>query len=133
MRARLMLVGEQPGNDEDLEGRPFVGPAGKLLDRCLEEAGIERGDAYVTNVVKHFRYRARGKRRIHQKPDAGHVAAAVHRGLEPEVGAERVERRGRRPQLRRRRRQHQLVGVELEQRVPGGSSGNPLPILFRAA
>jgi DNA polymerase len=70
-----MLVGEQPGDREDLEGHPFVGPAGALLDRALEEAGIERGDVYITNVVKHFRFRARGKRRIHQRPDREHVQA----------------------------------------------------------
>jgi DNA polymerase len=70
-----MLVGEQPGDREDLEGRPFVGPAGRLLDEALEEAGIDRTAAYVTNVVKHFKWQARGKRRIHQKPSAGEIAA----------------------------------------------------------
>jgi uracil-DNA glycosylase family protein len=74
-RARAMLVGEQPGDREDLEGHPFVGPAGALLDRALEEAGISRGDVFITNVVKHFRFRARGKRRIHQRPDREHVRA----------------------------------------------------------
>ena len=69
-KANLMLVGEQPGDQEDLAGRPFVGPAGKLLDRALEEAGIDRELAYVTNVVKHFKWQPRGKRRIHQKPNA---------------------------------------------------------------
>jgi DNA polymerase len=63
-----MLVGEQPGNEEDLSGRPFVGPAGRLLDEALAEAGIARSDAYVTNVVKHFKWEPRGKRRIHKKP-----------------------------------------------------------------
>jgi uracil-DNA glycosylase family protein len=67
-RAELMLVGEQPGDKEDLAGRPFVGPAGQLLDRALEEAGIDRAQTYVTNAVKHFKWQARGKRRIHQKP-----------------------------------------------------------------
>ena len=67
-RARLMLVGEQPGDKEDLAGEPFVGPAGRELDRALEEAGIERRDAYVTNVVKHFKFEERGRRRIHQTP-----------------------------------------------------------------
>jgi DNA polymerase len=71
----VMLVGEQPGNDEDLAGRPFVGPAGKLLDRALEDAGIDRGRAYVTNVVKHFKWEPRGKRRIHAKPNAVEIAA----------------------------------------------------------
>jgi uracil-DNA glycosylase family protein len=74
-RARAMLVGEQPGDREDVEGAPFVGPAGRLLDRALEDAGIARREVYLTNVVKHFRYRLRGKRRIHQKPDAVHIAA----------------------------------------------------------
>jgi uracil-DNA glycosylase len=73
--ARVMLVGEQPGDREDIEGRPFVGPAGRLLDEALEEAGIDRGDAYVTNIVKHFKWQPRGKRRIHQKPSWGEVAA----------------------------------------------------------
>jgi uracil-DNA glycosylase family protein len=73
--AEAMLVGEQPGDREDLEGAPFVGPAGKMLDRGLADAGIDPGRVYVTNVVKHFRYRQRGKRRIHQKPDAVHVTA----------------------------------------------------------
>jgi len=73
--AEAMLVGEQPGDREDVEGAPFVGPAGRMLDRALAEAGIDSGRVFVTNVVKHFRYRARGKRRIHQKPDAIHVAA----------------------------------------------------------
>jgi uracil-DNA glycosylase family protein len=73
--ADAMLVGEQPGDREDVEGAPFVGPAGRMLDRALAEAGIERGRLYVTNVVKHFRYKARGRRRIHQRPDAVHVAA----------------------------------------------------------
>jgi uracil-DNA glycosylase len=66
--AKLMLVGEQPGDKEDLAGRPFVGPAGQLLDGALEDAGIERSQTYLTNAVKHFKWQARGKRRIHQKP-----------------------------------------------------------------
>ena len=74
-RAELVLVGEQPGDREDLEGRPFVGPAGRLLDEALEESGIERGAAYVTNVVKHFKWEPRGKRRIHQKPNREEIAA----------------------------------------------------------
>jgi len=73
--ARLMLVGEQPGNDEDLSGHPFVGPAGKLLDRALADAGIDRAEVYVTNVVKHFKWEPRGKRRIHKKPSAREIAA----------------------------------------------------------
>src|SRR5574340_902337 len=73
--ARIVFVGEQPGDQEDLSGKPFVGPAGRLLDRALEEAGIDRADAYVTNVVKHFKWEPRGKRRIHKKPSAAEVAA----------------------------------------------------------
>jgi DNA polymerase len=73
--AEVMLVGEQPGDREDREGRPFVGPAGLLLDKALEEAGIDRGLAYVTNVVKHFKWTPRGKRRIHAKPNWGEIAA----------------------------------------------------------
>jgi DNA polymerase len=73
--ARVVLVGEQPGDQEDRKGEPFVGPAGKLLDRALADAGIERRDAYVTNAVKHFRFTVTGKRRIHQTPGAEHVRA----------------------------------------------------------
>jgi uracil-DNA glycosylase family protein len=73
--AELMLVGEQPGDQEDLSGHPFVGPAGKLLDRVLAEAGIDRTRVYVTNVVKHFKWEPRGKRRIHKKPSASEIAA----------------------------------------------------------
>jgi len=73
--AELMFVGEQPGDREDLAGRPFVGPAGKLLDEALEEAGIDRRVVYVTNVVKHFKWKARGKRRIHDKPSWSEIAA----------------------------------------------------------
>jgi DNA polymerase len=75
IKARIVLVGEQPGNDEDLAGHPFVGPAGKLLDKALDEAGIDRGQAYVTNVVKHFKWEARGKRRIHAKPNSQEITA----------------------------------------------------------
>jgi uracil-DNA glycosylase family protein len=76
-RARVMLVGEQPGDREDIEGKPFVGPAGRILDQALEEAGIARGDAYVTNVVKHFKWTPRGKRRIHQTPKAEEIKACA--------------------------------------------------------
>lgn len=76
-RAAVIFVGEQPGNEEDLAGRPFVGPAGKLLDRALEQAGIDRELAYVTNVVKHFKWEPRGKRRIHAKPNAQEIAACL--------------------------------------------------------
>lgn len=73
--AKLMLVGEQPGNDEDLSGHPFVGPAGTLLGRALEEAGIDRATVYLTNVVKHFKWEPRGNRRIHKKPNRAEVSA----------------------------------------------------------
>jgi DNA polymerase len=73
--ARVVLVGEQPGDQEDRTGEPFVGPAGKLLDRALTDAGIERRDAYVTNAVKHFRFTVKGKRRIHQTPGPEHLRA----------------------------------------------------------
>ncbi len=76
-RASVVLVGEQPGDYEDREGRPFVGPAGRLLDRCLEKAGIDRGAVYVTNAVKHFKWEPRGKRRIHSKPNAAEIRACV--------------------------------------------------------
>jgi uracil-DNA glycosylase len=91
--ARVVLVGEQPGDQEDRQGAPFVGPAGKLLDSALADAGIERRDAYVTNAVKHFRFErsGQGKRRIHRTPDAAHVTAcrpwlsAELRIIDPEV------------------------------------------------
>ena len=73
--SKLMLVGEQPGDQEDKQGRPFVGPAGRLLDRALEEAGIDRETVYVTNEVKHFKFTPQGKRRIHKKPNAEEVRA----------------------------------------------------------
>src|SRR5213594_3117277 len=73
--APMMLVGEQPGDSEDLAGKPFVGPAGKIMDRALEEAGIDRSQVYVTNAVKHFKWEPRGKRRIHQKPNSREIAA----------------------------------------------------------
>src|SRR3954471_24178958 len=73
--ARILFVGEQPGDKEDLEGRPFVGRAGTVLDRALDEAGIDRQDVYVTNAVKHFKWEPRGKRRIHKKPNAMEIAA----------------------------------------------------------
>src|SRR6266568_7697854 len=76
-KARLMFVGEQPGNDEDLAGKPFVGPAGKLLDAALQEAGIERRTVYVTNVVKHFKWEPRGKTRIHAKPNSIEITACL--------------------------------------------------------
>jgi DNA polymerase len=75
--AEMMLVGEQPGDREDIEGRPFVGPAGKLLDRALEQAGIDREAVYVTNVVKHFKWVPRGKKRIHRKPNLEEIRACA--------------------------------------------------------
>lgn len=74
-KTEIVLVGEQPGDQEDVAGRPFVGPAGRLLDRCLEEAGLDRRRCYVTNAVKHFKFVQRGKRRIHSKPDGGEIEA----------------------------------------------------------
>jgi uracil-DNA glycosylase len=74
-RAPIMLVGEQPGDYEDLAGKPFVGPAGQIMNCALEEAGIDRQEVYVTNAVKHFKWEPRGKRRIHQKPNAREIAA----------------------------------------------------------
>jgi len=75
LKAEVMFVGEQPGDQEDKTGNPFVGPAGRLLDQALEEAGIDRSLTYVTNVVKHFKWQARGKRRIHQKPNWSEITA----------------------------------------------------------
>src|SRR6266850_8410633 len=83
-RAPVMFVGEQPGNEEDLTGKPFVGPAGRLLDQALEEVGIDRSQIYVTNVVKHFKWEPRGKRRIHKKPNS-HEIAACRPWLEAEL------------------------------------------------
>jgi DNA polymerase len=84
--ARIVLVGEQPGDQEDTQGESFVGPAGRLLDDALAEAGIDRETAYLTNAVKHFRFQQRGKRRIHQKPDLGHLVAC-HPWLDAELEA----------------------------------------------
>jgi uracil-DNA glycosylase len=90
-RARVMLVGEQPGDKEDLQGRPFVGPAGAILDKALAAAGIDRHDVYVTNIVKHFKWEPRGKRRIHKKPNAIEIRAcrpwldAEIRVIQPDV------------------------------------------------
>jgi uracil-DNA glycosylase len=89
-RARIMLVGEQPGNDEDLQGRPFVGPAGQLMNRLLVEAGIDRNKVYVTNAVKHFKWEPRGKRRIHKKPSSVEIAAC-RSWMDAEIAALRPE------------------------------------------
>lgn len=83
-RAKVMFIGEQPGNEEDLTGKPFVGPAGKLFDTALAAAGIDRSQTYVTNVVKHFKWEPRGKRRIHKKPNAVEIAAC-HPWLQAEI------------------------------------------------
>lgn len=88
--ARILFVGEQPGDKEDLEGRPFVGPAGVVLDRALDEAGIDRKDGYVTNAVKHFKWEPRGKRRIHKKPN-GMEIAACRPWLDAEIEAVRPD------------------------------------------
>jgi uracil-DNA glycosylase len=77
VRARVLMVGEQPGDREDREGHPFVGPAGRELDRALERVGIDRGDVYITNVVKHFKFEERGKRRIHQTPKKADIDACL--------------------------------------------------------
>lgn len=89
-KARLLFVGEQPGNEEDLEGRPFVGPAGRILARALADAGIPREQSYVTNAVKHFKFEERGKRRIHKKPSAAEVRACGP-WLEAEIGLVKPE------------------------------------------
>lgn len=86
--AQLLLIGEQPGNEEDKQGRPFVGPAGKIMDRLLEQAGIDRRKVYVTNVVKHFKWEPRGKRRIHKKPGTREIAAC-RPWLDAEIAAVR--------------------------------------------
>ena len=85
-RAAMVLVGEQPGDQEDKQGRPFVGPAGRVLDRALGEAGIARADVYLTNAVKHFKWTERGKRRIHQRPNGSEIKACAF-WLEAELGA----------------------------------------------
>ena len=88
--ARIVMVGEQPGDKEDLAGKPFVGPAGGLLDRALEEAGIDRSDVYITNAAKHFKFEERGKRRIHKKPSDSEIAAC-RSWLDAEVAQIRPE------------------------------------------
>jgi DNA polymerase len=89
-RARAILVGEQPGDEEDLKGHPFVGPAGRLLDKAMEEAGLPRADVFVTNVVKHFKWRPQGKRRLHEKPTLSEINACLP-WLEGEIGALRPD------------------------------------------
>src|SRR5918911_83924 len=87
-KARVVMVGEQPGDKEDLAGRPFVGPAGAMLDKAIEDSGLIRDDVYITNVVKHFRFEPRGKRRIHKKPNAEEIRAC-NPWLEAELNAVR--------------------------------------------
>ena len=89
-RAKVMFVGEQPGDQEDLQGRPFVGPAGRILDKALEVAGIDRKDVYVTNAVKHFKWEPRGKRRIHKKPRQLEITAC-RPWLEAEIAVTKPE------------------------------------------
>lgn len=89
-RARIVLVGEQPGDQEDRIGLPFIGPAGRMLDKALQQAGIERSNLYVTNAVKHFKFLLRGKRRMHQKPTDAEIAAC-HRWLENEIASIRPQ------------------------------------------
>jgi len=84
-QASVMFVGEQPGDREDVEGKPFVGPAGRLLDEALEEAGISRGRVYITNAVKHFKWKPQGKRRLHQRPNAAEISAC-RPWLDAEIG-----------------------------------------------
>ena len=88
--ARIFFIGEQPGHEEDLSGRPFVGPAGRLLDRALDDAGIDRDDAYVTNVVKHFKWEPKGSRRLHKKPNAREIGACLP-WLESEIALVKPE------------------------------------------
>lgn len=83
--ARIVLIGEQPGDREDLTGKPFVGPAGQLLNRALQQAGVDRDATYVTNAVKHFKFEPRGKRRIHKKPNEQEIAACRHEWLDQEL------------------------------------------------
>lgn len=89
-RARVMFVGEQPGDSEDRQGRPFVGPAGKLFDRALSEAGLLRSESYVTNAVKHFKFEQRGKARLHKRPKAGEIGACLP-WLHAEIAAVKPE------------------------------------------
>lgn len=83
-KARMLMIGEQPGDEEDIQGRPFVGPAGRMLDRALQDSAIERPDVYVTNVVKHFKFEERGKRRLHKRPQSTEIRACLP-WLEAEV------------------------------------------------
>ena len=136
--ALIMLVGEQPGDYEDVAGKPFVGPAGKIMDQALEEAGIDRSHVYVTNAVKHFKWEPRGKRRIHKKPNSREIAAC-HPWLEAElrlvkpkvIGLPRRDCRAGhfRAVVSRYTRARQSVVVE----VRAKSSRNGSPILAASA
>jgi DNA polymerase len=88
--AQIMFVGEQPGDREDTEGKPFVGPAGRVLDEALEEAGIDRNRVYITNAVKHFKWKPQGKRRLHQKPNAAEISAC-RQWLDAEIAVVKPE------------------------------------------
>jgi DNA polymerase len=132
--AALMLVGEQPGDKEDLAGEPFVGPAGRLLADAVEAAGIPREDVYVTNAVKHFRFERRGKRRIHEKPAVAHIVAcrpwleaefdAVSPSVVVALGATAA-----RSVLGRTVRIGQVRGTVLPPDAAGGASALPAPVL----
>jgi uracil-DNA glycosylase family protein len=132
--APLMLVGEQPGDREDLEGKPFVGPAGRLLADAVDAAGIPREQVYVTNAVKHFRFERRGKRRIHEKPGVAHIVAcrpwleaefeAVGPGVIVALGATAA-----RAVLGRTVRIGEVRGKVLPPDVAGGTSVFPVPVL----
>ena len=132
--APLMLVGEQPGDREDLEGEPFVGPAGRLLADAVDAADIARDRVYVTNAVKHFRFRLRGKRRIHEKPSVAHIVAcrpwleaefeAVHPAIVVALGATAA-----RSVLGRTVRIGEVRGTVLPPDAAGGASALPAPVL----
>jgi DNA polymerase len=132
--AALMLVGEQPGDREDLEGEPFVGPAGRLLADAVDAAGIARERVYVTNAVKHFRFERRGKRRIHEKPTVAHIVAcrpwleaefeAVHPAVVVALGATAA-----RSVLGRTVRIGEIRGRVLPPDAAGGASALPAPVL----
>ncbi|MFD5225876.1 UdgX family uracil-DNA binding protein [Microbacterium sp. NPDC058342] len=125
--ARIMLVGEQPGDHEDVEGRPFIGPAGRLLSEALDAAGIERSKVYLTNAVKHFRFERRGKRRIHEKPAVGHIDAC-RPWLDAELGAVRPDvvvalgATAARALLRRTVRIGEVRGTVMEAADPAGTA-----------
>ena len=132
--ARLMLVGEQPGDKEDLEGEPFVGPAGRLLAEAVDAAGIPREHVYVTNAVKHFRFEQRGKRRIHEKPAVAHIVAcrpwleAEFDAVDPDVVVA-LGATAARSVLGRTVRIGEVRGKVLPPDAAGGASALPAPVL----